>query len=295
MSVIRDGNFSTALAVSKPFFRYPFPQNDSRVMTQEFEIDADEYSRLPISDPHPDFVNMYLVAERMQSVNFGNILRFEREYSEIPQSRSEYESFANRFAGLSVGDAEPQSYSVASQSAGNPSDTITAATGFEAEVGDALAIEWEYDNGFITYGGTVQRVAVSVSGATVSFPFFRFEYWSGGQTIAVVPTYQRVTNISGAGRDPFTKVVQSEIKYDYYLPGVSAGIAIHSDIPIITTETILTNEGSKTDSYSPQTFPTRESYENRIAAGTLIVAESSTARRWRGEIYERATRYVVAE
>ena len=60
-------------------------------MTQEFEIDADEYSRLPISDPHPDFVNMYLVAERMQSVNFGNILRFEREYSEIPQSRSEYE------------------------------------------------------------------------------------------------------------------------------------------------------------------------------------------------------------
>ena len=43
MSVIRDGNFSTALAVSKPFFRYPFPQNDSRVMTQEFEIDADEY------------------------------------------------------------------------------------------------------------------------------------------------------------------------------------------------------------------------------------------------------------
>ena len=51
-------------------------------MTQEFEIDADEYSRFDF-DPHP--VREYVVAERMQSVNFPETFRFEREYSEIPR------------------------------------------------------------------------------------------------------------------------------------------------------------------------------------------------------------------
>ena len=108
-------------------------------------------------------------------------------------------------------------------------------------------------------------------------------------------TYTHVTNISDAGREPYTKVVQSEIVYDYFLPGISAGVNTHSDITLLGVEEIVTAEGSRTESYAPNSIPNRASYEAKIAAGTRIVAENSTARRWRGEIFERATRYVIAE
>ena len=155
-------------------------------------------------------------------------------------------------AGLSVGDAEPQSYSVASQSA-EIYATITAATGFEAEVGDALAIEWEYDNGFITYGGTVQHVAVSVSGATVSFrfPVRILERRTNNRRCSDIPARNEHFR---RGPRSFTKVAVKSS--DYYLPGFCGNG--HSDIPIITTETILTNEGSKTKLFAADVPDARE-------------------------------------
>ena len=295
MSQIVDGNFETARAVTQPFFSYPFEQNDSAMLSQEFEILATEYQRTPISAPHPDFPQMFLVSEETLNINFANILRFRRTYAEIPQSRSEWESYANRFAGLSSGNDQPEQFQVVAQSAGRPYDAVTAAAGFTAAVNDRLAIGWEYDTGVATFRGIINRVAAAVALPDVQFPSYRFEYWSGGQTISVVPTFTTITNISNSGRDPFTKVVQSEVKYDYFLPGVSAGITSHSDIPIVTTTEILDTTGYKTESYAPDSVPTRQDYEDQIRGQFMIVAESSTARRWKGEIFERATRYVLAE
>ena len=95
------------------------------------------------------------------------------------------------------------------------------------------------------------------------------------------------------GRDPYTKVVMSKLARAYYLPGVSVGITTVDDITVLTPTQIVDQYGRNTEFLSTLTTPTTSTYE--ATEGTWVVAEPSVVRRWMGNIYERTTRYVLAE
>ena len=96
------------------------------------------------------------------------------------------------------------------------------------------------------------------------------------------------------GRDAETQVVNCRIVYDYFMPGLTAGISKPSDIPDIEALWILDNTGRRTHTLSGNTTPNTTDYLALVAAGTQIVIERSTLSRWRGNIWERVTRYVRA-
>lgn len=109
-----------------------------------------------------------------------------------------------------------------------------------------------------------------------------------------------VTTVTG--RDRFNKTVMSRIAFKYYVPGVDAGITTAADIPLIAAQTYI--YGSTTNNvdfladsppFTAATTPSRTTYEGWMSGGTEIVVEPSIVRRWMGNIWERATRYVKAE
>ena len=115
------------------------------------------------------------------------------------------------------------------------------------------------------------------------------------------------TNITG--RDRFTQTVLSRLAFKYYIPGIDGGITTEADIPIIAAQKyVWDGTTNNTDflaetPFSATSDPTRTEYETLMAGGTGIgtganagefVAEQSIVRRWRGNIWERVTRYVKA-
>ena len=96
------------------------------------------------------------------------------------------------------------------------------------------------------------------------------------------------------GRDPETQVVSCRVIYDYFLPGVTAKISTPSDIPNTDPLYIQDNTGRKTNTATGNTSPTATQYKALIAAGTQIQIERSNATRWRGNIWERVTRFIRA-
>jgi hypothetical protein len=291
---IYDGAFTTPVAVSQERWIFPFPDNPTTIIQQDFEVLASHYRRTPISQQHSAHPGFYLVEERLGATNWAGILRFTQVYSQIPQTRSEFESYAYTFPGIAPDSVANPSYAVTGQIYGSPNDSISCDPALGASPGDVVAIDWDAQVGGTTYGGTITRTVASGGGGNISFPRHRFEYWNGSATQTLDPNYTQV-RLGSLGRDPVTRIVQSEVRFSYFLPGVSAGINSHADIALSQPFTIMSDAGKETDTYSDTTTPSKVAYEQLVSTGAKIVVEGSVARRWRGEIYERATRYVVAE
>jgi hypothetical protein len=88
--------------------------------------------------------------------------------------------------------------------------------------------------------------------------------------------------------------VGSVVQLDYYLPGVSTGITHPQDIPIIEPLSIIDDTGRETTSFTADTSPTLTEWRTKVANEEQVCAVRSIVRRWMGNIYERATRYVRA-
>lgn len=292
---IFDGTFDTPVAVSQERWIFPFPENPTTIIQQDFEVLATRYARTPLSEQHETHAGFYLVDERLGATNWAGILRFTRVWSQVPQSRVEFESYAYTFPGIAPDSIANPSFAVTSQTNANPNDTVSCDPALGASSGDVVAIDWEAIVGGTTYGGTITRtVATAPTGGTVTFPRHRFEYFNGTATQTIDPTYTQI-RLGSLGRDPVTRVVQSEVRFSYFLPGVSAGISSHADIPLSQPFYIMSDAGKETDTYSDTTTPSKASYEALVSSAAKLVAEGSVARRWRGNIYEVATRYLIAE
>ena len=112
-------------------------------------------------------------------------------------------------------------------------------------------------------------------------------------------------------RAPFTKVVISRIRHDYYLVGPGLPFPTVGDIPIINSQQFYMIGNSTffvdylndapVSGTSFETVPSLTTYSSWIggmvtgavgAIGNEIVAEDSSVEQWMGPIYERITRYV---
>jgi len=96
-------------------------------------------------------------------------------------------------------------------------------------------------------------------------------------------------------RTTFLKAVASRISVDYFLPGVTASISTPPDIPLDTRFRVLDSQGQETTTLGTNTQPTLTEYLAIVTNGGEIVAEDSQLERYRGNIYERRTRYIRAQ
>jgi hypothetical protein len=169
---------------------------------------------------------------------------------------------------------------------GSATDMNVTAHGYVA--GDGLSIGYYYveDAGsqLLFYRRDIYRTVDSVIDSNV----FKCGLITEPNTVNYLAVFNR-----GTQREKRTEPVTSRIQFDYYLPGVTPGIASASDIPILQPAKILDGSGNEVGSYGESTSPNQADYLS-ATVGTEVVIQESVLRRWRGPIYERQTRYAEA-
>lgn len=120
------------------------------------------------------------------------------------------------------------------------------------------------------------------------------------------------TAVDDPGRRPMTESVTSRLYHEFFLVGQNGQYNAASDIPRVAAQTYQYGSGfgdnaggdlpdrllwpaTLANGFTNGTSPTKEAYKALVTAGTEIVAEDSKLKRWRGNIYERVTRYIVAK
>lgn len=288
MSVIYDGDYTIARAMSPRRKTYPFEgDNQSFYLEQDFYQLFSSFESLPLDIPDDANPDAYLVHETALQELGGGIGKWSRAYAQIPRSRTEMESFAYTLPGVSVDTVSPTRVITSASTVGGNTRIVTSvAHGFVAN--DGVLITYRVpDPTFpnISYFRQIFREVISAP-TTTTFDVIIVS--------DIGPITWETTAKNYAGRQPFTRVVASYLQFDYFLPGVSLGIASLNDIPLFNPVRILDSTGTEVQSYSATTSPTSSAYKDQVKRGELIVAEPSIVRRWMGNIYERATRYVKA-
>lgn len=316
----QDGDFTTALASGPILFSQPFVGDPGAyVLTQEFMQFRANWTALPFQTQvpdgaggfityvtrHPTYTDYYLTSESpLQSMD-GGIVKWQRIYCQIPANRSDYESWSARLPGLSYGVDSSGAIAVvlmnpvvAQSLPGSTIATATTITNHGYVLGDIVALTYE----------------------TSVFGVKRGEY-SFAIQVTSVPTPKTFTFVSnidlstfkflwaqkaGHARPPITRVVDSRLDYAYFLAGATIipktppdtiphAFTLPDEIPIIEVVDIYDRFQSLTETYSTLTAPTQNSYQALITDGSWVVAEPSSKRRWKGNIYERVTRYIRAQ
>lgn len=286
---IKDGDFTTASAVSATVPSYPIEGDTSAVLySQDFVVDAQNYSRLSLDTAHGTISGAYLVDESAPREVGGGIIRFTRTYATIPGDRDEYETYSYTVPGIGYDDPLTFREWVVSASTAAGSTTLTLDNAPHSfSTGDWVSVDyWVYDSGTgLFFLRQSSRDINSTTSSTIVVDEITDSYsiarWNSVYLALV-------------DRPPFQKTVMSTVSYKYYLPGVTVGISNPSDIPILTPTLIVSSDGVVVDTYSGTTTPSISSYRTAVSGGDTIVVEPSTLRRWRGNIWERSTRYITA-
>jgi hypothetical protein len=199
-----------------------------------------------------------------------------------------YESYGWLVPGIGT-EAVYADVNIASVTTGSGTTTLTTSTSSTAADGDSVSIAYTFTDSLTgtSYGRRVQRGCLSgTSGTTIVVDLIS----EPGGTI----TFQTLRKIE-PGRAPETLEVQSQVQVDYWLPGVSAGVTTPLDIPVIAAMEIYDGDGRKANSFESDSTPTVATWRSQVATRALVCVVSSIVRPWLGPIYERRTRYCIAQ
>lgn len=229
---------------------------------------------------HPTEAGFYLVNESPLRPLGGGIVEFTREYARIPDEHTVPMQFAWRIPGLGSEDPPGSVVSISSFSGTPTAMTFTTAADSGATAGDEVAIKYTVS----TPTGQVSRTVLR--GVTAGT--------SSSVTTAPVTDSWPITFISlqkiVPGRDPEVIPVHSELRIDYFLPGVN--VSSMDNIPIlIEYANIYDATGRKAESFTETTSPTLSDYRSLVANESQIVVERSHLQYWKGNIVRRTTRY----
>lgn len=89
--------------------------------------------------------------------------------------------------------------------------------------------------------------------------------------------------------EPKQRVVSSIVYYDYWIPGIN--IDSIENVPLVQEFRVLDENENESDILTEASTPTQTQYAAMVANKTMICMEASQIRRWRGNIFERTTRY----
>lgn len=260
---------------------------DELVLTQAYIQTVEDFRPLALDTPHDDLPDAYLVAESPRE-NIGGLYKWTRTYARIPPSRQVFESYSWLVPGIGSGAIyAAQSISSATNAAGVTTIITSGSSG--VALGDQASIAYTFTDAQTgtQYGRTVIRTALAgTSGTTIAVALIA----EPGGTI----TYQTLKKVE-PGRPAEAVEVSSSLQLDYFLPGVSPGVTTPFDIPRISALEIYDGDGVKVNSFTASTSPTLAAWRALVAARSQVCVVSSVIRRWQGNIYERSTRYCVAQ
>lgn len=269
------------LSDSKPWL---FEQDYQQLLQNWRPLELDEIYIPSTSGGSNDLVyDYYLVEESSPQDLNGGVVQWTRTYAAIPESRIEYESYAHTFPGLEVGTLGPIRY-ISSGSNAASVTTLTTTVSHGISVGDQVIVKYtgRLPDG-TQLGGQVFRIALTgTTGTTLKVDIIIDD-------VAQYLTAQK----ADIGRSQFTEEVTSWMRYDYFLPGVSANVTKFGDITIFNSPVIVDADGNRTTTYGATTAPTKTEYLTDVKNKVPYIAHDSIVRRWRGNIYERMTRYIV--
>jgi hypothetical protein len=284
-------------SVSKPRRIYPVDGNSSIYTEEEdFVVAIDYYVPLRPSQRNPESSNMFFVKDSpIQDIGAG-MGRFTRTWSILPgtndkgYSHAEYESFAWTVPARDTAQDGFYLFPQTSTTLSNGIHTMTVATlpnppwnALDIEAGKPITVHYR-----VTDSGNGQRLkreifrkALSVTTNTVTF-----DYVSDIGPIEFLGVQRADIN-----QPNYTKTVWSRIEYDYWIPGVNCDSI--EDVDIINELQIVDNNtGGRVEYLSETTTPSIDDWLDAMSAYEWFVVEPSIIRRWQGNIYQRATRYI---
>lgn len=287
---IRDTNYAAATATSPRRFSAPFDgDRETYVHEQDFIQDASKFKPLQLSTPDaPDYSRSFLIEETAPMPAGPGLVQWTRVFSRIPQRRYGGESYAWTLPGIAV-EASYYSKTVDNTNSFNVAGSrtrIKTTSPHDMVIGNYVQISFTTTLGNLQQTFTVNRVVLAVPG----IQFIEVDVVMQDED----PFYLFVQRVDG-GRDVLTKVVPSILRYDYFLPGLPGQVKTFQEIPINQALLILDSAGKETDTFSLTTNPTKAQWLDRVMARQLITPESSSVKRWRGNIWERVTRFVYAQ
>ena len=112
-------DFELAIRVStSPRKRFPFRQDLTAILYDEDFIQrAEFFAPLPLSTPHPDLEDVFLVGETNPTTRADGLFRWTRTFASLPATREEWEMASFTFPA----------YKTASSAAANLRDNFTQA------------------------------------------------------------------------------------------------------------------------------------------------------------------------
>jgi len=88
--IFATSGFDTAYAVTAPEFSAPLPGvNVDYILTQDWQMDFNDFTPLALNTPHPDFADFVLVSEGNKRDIQGGAIRWTRIYGKVPASYTE--------------------------------------------------------------------------------------------------------------------------------------------------------------------------------------------------------------
>lgn len=284
-----DGDLSTPQIDGPKRWERPFDDDFSQyVFQQDYHQFETDFRPLALDTPHDEILDAFLVRESDVESLGGGVLKFTRTYARIPASRQAFESYSWLVPGIGSG-AVYASQSINSSSSAAGVTTLTTSGSPGVSVGDQVSVAYTFTDSTTgtQYGRTVLRTALSgTSGTTINVALIA----EPGGTIS----YQTLKKVE-PGRPAEAVEVASSLQLDYFLPGVSPGVSTPFDIPRIAALEIYDGDGVKVNSFTSSTSPTLSAWRALVAARSQVCVVSSVIRRWQGNIYERSTRYCIAQ
>lgn len=296
-----DGDYSTATEIQpSPLITYPFEQDQTAFeVRRRYMILRSSYSPQALDTADATYTQAYLVAETPTGNPGADLLEFERVYATIPAARDEREGYPFEYPGASASVAAISYATLSGVTFCSTTGVLAWSSGVSAVTGDLVGIRYtrasdytflDGSTGSITFGAVERKRATGTNAIKIRPAPNRITSVSESITAAAAANLSTVGN-----RLPRTIVTNSRVLVEYILPGVTPGIAEPDDIALEQEFRVLDRFGQETNICTGTTIPSVQDYRGYVAAEQEVVAEDGQLVRYRGNIYERRTRFVRAQ
>ena len=290
------GDFTTPRAGTESWIEYPFiEQGDSSTKVYHLVCVVNEINYTPIALNIPmitatlaDVIELpfvdtsaYFVGDYNKTKIEGGLVRFDRQFANIPASRSSIltGTSAYTFPGVEADKDDTIERTASGFSATSTTTTLTCTN--TVTVGDTVLCSLSTTDGSSTI--TVSRSSRTALAGTNS------------SQVVVDKLNTLTTFVSGSveefnvqPRGSTTLATGTFTDFTYYLPGVTSGITVSTDVPLSETFRI------QAPLLSPGTVPSATEYDAKVTNGDLLLIESSITR-YAGNIIQRANVKVKAQ
>ncbi len=291
------GDFTTPRSVTDSWVEYPFiEQGDNATKIYHLVCVVNESDYVPIALdvtmstaaladvidlPFTADASAYFIGDYNKAKIEGGLVRFDRQFANIPADRSGIltGTSAYTFPGIKADKNDTIENAATGFSATSTTTTLTCAN--SASVGDTVLCSLITTDGSVTI--TVSRASRTALSGTNSTQVIvdklnSLSTFTSGSVEEFVAQPRGSTSLATGTFTDFT----------YYLPGVTTGITIPSDVPLSETFRI---QGPLLD---PGTVPSASEYDAKVTAGDFLLIESSITR-YAGNIIQRADVKVKAQ